>query len=163
MAPPEQVSRHWRGHCRPDFKARVSSSAGFPEFRTRNNSTITYVEEEGLAFENLSLVLRNYVRHGFDRIIVTDLRDPILRQVPRRFSRYQYILITLWIADDQVLKNRVLDETRSSGYRDWKEALQLNRAIRARKLMKNEVRFDSSQNTVGELVEEVVRMVHHSV
>ena len=109
--------------------------------------------------ETLSLVLKNYVRHGFDKIIVTDLRDPIMRQVPRRFSRYLYILVTLWIADEQALKTRVLDETRSSGYRDWQEAIQLNRVIRARKLMKNEVRLDSSQNTLDELVEEVVKRV----
>ena len=141
------------------FQSPCFEFGWIPEFRTKSNSTISYVEEEGLAFENLCLVLRNYVRHGFDNIIVTDLRDPIIRQIPRRFSRYHYILVTLWVADDQALKARILDESRSSGYRDWQEALQLNRAIRARKLMKHEVRLNSNQHTVEELVEEVVKMV----
>ncbi len=130
-----------------------------PEFRTRSNSTINYVEEEGLAFDNLCLVLRNYVRHGFDRIIVTDLRDPIIRQVPRRFSRYEYILVTLWVNDEQALKARVLDESRSSGYRDWKEALELNRTFRSRPLMKHEVRFNSNQQTIEDLTGAVVDLL----
>ena len=141
------------------FQSPCFEFGWIPEFRTRRNSTISYVEEEGLAFDNLCLVLRNYARHGFDRIIVTDLRDPIIRQLPRRFSRYRYLLFTLWVEDENELKARVLNQARSSGYRDWKEALDLNRTIRARKLMTHEVRLDSSRLSVEELADEVVKYV----
>lgn len=127
-----------------------------PEFRVKKNSTISYEEEEELAFENLGLVLKNYVRRGFGNIIVTDLRDPVMRQVPRRFARYNYLLVTLWMDDDDALKARVLDETRSSGYRDWQEALALNREIIRRPLRQNEVRFDSGKMSIDELVQAVL-------
>ena len=46
-----------------------------PEFRNTGTRTISYEEDESLAFENLTLVLRNYARHGFRNIIVTDLEN----------------------------------------------------------------------------------------
>ncbi|MBE0698672.1 MAG: hypothetical protein IH586_17275, partial [Anaerolineaceae bacterium] len=51
-----------------------------PEFRQKGEVTLPYEEEEQLSFENLCLVVRNYLRHGFRNIILTDLRDPVMRQ-----------------------------------------------------------------------------------
>ncbi len=130
-----------------------------PEFRVKQNSTITYEEEEGIAFENLTLVLKNYVRHGFGNIVVTDLRDPIIRQLSRRFYRYQYLLITLWMENEELLKSRVLDESRSSGFRDWEYALALNQEIIHRPLMRNEIRLNNDRKSIEELVDEITTLV----
>jgi adenylate kinase family enzyme len=46
-----------------------------PEFRNTGSRVTSYEEDEALAFENLTLVLKNYARHGFANIIVTDLED----------------------------------------------------------------------------------------
>ncbi len=116
-----------------------------PEFRVKQNSTITYEEEEALSFENLTLVLKNYVRHGFGNILVTDIRDPFIKQLPELFGAYRYVLVTLYLDDEAELKKRVLDETRSSGYREWQDSVELNREIVARPLMENEVRLNSSR------------------
>jgi hypothetical protein len=128
-----------------------------PEFRVKKNSTISYEEEEQMAFDNLSLVIKNYARNQFANIIVTDLRDPIFRQIPRRFSRFSYALFTLFVEDETQLKERVLDESRSSGYRDWEEAIKINQMIVDRPLMKYEVRLDSGLLSTEALVEEIVR------
>lgn len=133
-----------------------------PEFRVKTNSTISWEEEEAFAFENLALVLRNYVRHGFGNIIVTDLRDCVIRQIPRRFQRHRYVLVTLYARDEEIIKSRVLNESRSSVYRDWQEAITINRAILSRPLMKHEVRLDSDRNSTGALVEEIVRLTQCS-
>ena len=141
------------------FQSPCFEFGWIPEFRVKRNSTITYEEEEALAFENLTLVVKNYVRHGFDNIIITDLHDHIIRQLADAFAGYDYILVTLWMDDEEALKARVLDELRSSGYRDWQAAVALNREIARRPLMKNEVRFNSARNSVEQLVVQVGTLI----
>jgi dephospho-CoA kinase len=46
-----------------------------PEFRSTGTRVTSYEEDEALAFENLTLALKNYARHGFANIIVTDLEE----------------------------------------------------------------------------------------
>ncbi len=123
-----------------------------PEFRTKRDSTITWEEEESLAFENLTLVVKNYVRHGFEKIIITDLRDHIIQTIPDIFAGFSYRLVTLWMDNNELLKSRVLEETRSSGYRNWQESLEINRIILTRSLMPNEVRFNSAELNSDQLV-----------
>jgi adenylate kinase family enzyme len=57
-----------------------------PEFRVKRASTITWEEEESLAFENLTLVVKNYVRHSFEKssspICVITSFKPFLRSSP---------------------------------------------------------------------------------
>jgi thymidylate kinase len=123
-----------------------------PEFRVKRDSTITWEEEESLSFENLTLVVKNYVRHGFEKIIITDLRDHIIQTIPEVFARFSYRQVTLWMDNDELLKSRVLEESRSSGYRNWQESLEINGTIMARDLMPNEVRFNSEALSVDQLV-----------
>ncbi len=127
-----------------------------PEFRVKRDTTITWTEEESFSFENLTLVVKNYVRHGFEKIIITDLSDHIIQTVPEVFAGYSYRLITLWVDNDELLKSRVLEESRSNGYRNWQESLEINRRILARELMPNEVRFDSETLSVDQLVAQVL-------
>ena len=127
-----------------------------PEFRVKRDSTITWEEEESLAFENLTLVVKNYVCHGFEKTIITDLRDHIVQTIPEVFAGYSYRLITLWMDNEELLKSRVLEESRSSGYRNWQESLEINRTILARGLMPNEVRFNSEELSVEQLVVRVL-------
>lgn len=127
-----------------------------PEFRVKRDSTITWEEEESLAFENLTLVVKNDVRHGFEKIIITDLRDHIVQTIPEVFAGFSYRLVTLWMDNDELLKSRLLEESRSSGYRNWQESLEINRTILARDLMLNEVRFNSTDLSVDQLVTQVL-------
>lgn len=120
------LSRKWN---RPCFEF-----GWIPEFRTKAHSTLTYAEEEAFAFENLRLVVRNYQKHGFDRVILTDIRDHLLQELPRWFAPHEYALFTLWVEDEAQLKERVLDEKRSSAYRDWAASVELNRTIQTRPL-----------------------------
>lgn len=46
-----------------------------PEFRNTGKKEIGYSEEESLAFENLVLVVKNYAKHGFKNVIITDLNN----------------------------------------------------------------------------------------
>jgi chloramphenicol 3-O-phosphotransferase len=124
-----------------------------PEFRRTRLGEISYEEEEAFSFENLLLVTRNYLRRGFAPVILTDLRDPLVQQAPSRLRGRTWVLVTLWVDDDAVLERRVLDETRSSGYRDWQEALDLNHIITRRPPRRNEVRINTTHLTVPAVVE----------
>jgi DNA polymerase III delta prime subunit len=128
-----------------------------PEFRLQRPDD--QAREEQLSFENLCFVIRNYVRHGYRNVTVTDLNDIRFREIPRRFARSRYAIVTLVVEDDAVLKARVLDEARSSGYRDWEAALRHNRLIHERPLLPGEVRLDNTRRTLDELLDEALRVL----
>ena len=132
--------------------------AWIPEFRLPVPDS--HAREEQLSFENLCGVIKNYVRHGYRNILITDLDDRRFREIPRRFQRYDYLIVTLVITDDESLKRRVLNESRSSGYRDWEAALEHNRKIMGRGLLRNEVRVDNTSQTVKVTVEEIIGYVN---
>ena len=116
-----------------------------PEFRKKGARTIPYQEEEGIAFENLVFVVKNYVKHGFDNIIITDLEDKRITTLHRQFKNINYILFTLTVTDPKILKSRIMNKTRSSKYRDWKNAMTINNRILARPLFPNEIRIDTTK------------------
>ncbi len=126
-----------------------------PEFRYKENQEIDYVEEEGIAFENLVLVIKNYLKHGFKNIIITDLEDKRIFEIDKHFSAVDYCIFTLTTSDSNLLKERVLDEGRTSGYRDWQKALEINDAILKRELLSNEIRIDNSNITIQLVLDEI--------
>lgn len=126
-----------------------------PEFRQKGEQEIPYEEEESLAFENLTLVLKNYVKHGFNNILITDLRDHVVLTLANVFSEFNYILITLYIDDEDELKQRVLSDRGTNQYKNWGEALDINKTMQKRQLLPKEVRI----NVTGKSPEEVLKQV----
>lgn len=130
-----------------------------PEFRKKDSKTsIPYVEEEAMAFENLTLVLKNYIKHGFTNIIVTDLEDKRIKELHKNFKKINYSLITLVINDDKILKAHILNKTRSSKYRDWKSAIQINKEIIKRDLLPREQRIDITNKTIRQVMDVISKM-----
>lgn len=128
-----------------------------PEFRQRGSETIPYKEEEGIAFENLVLIAKNYVKHGFSNIIITDLEDARILELHKHFKDCNYTLFTLTVSDDELLKSRILHDDRSSKYRDWESALVINKKILSRQLLPKESRIDSTNKSVSAIVEEIIK------
>ncbi len=130
-----------------------------PEFRYTGEKEILYEEEESIAFENLTMVLQNYCKHGFKNIIVTDLEDKRIQRLDTVFCHNTYLLCTLFTEDEMLLKGRVLDESRSSKYRDWEESIKINRGIITRSLLPNERRIDVAHLDERELLEVLVNLI----
>ena len=61
-----------------------------PEFRNNGNNITTYQEDEALAFENLVLVVKNYAKHDFKNIIITDLENYHIEQIESIFKNHDY-------------------------------------------------------------------------
>lgn len=132
-----------------------------PEFRRRGNKTITYQEEEKIAFENLVLVVKNYIKHKFCNIIITDLEDKRIIELHEHFAKQNYIIFTLIVDDEKTLKSRVMNESRSSKYRDWETAAQINREIIARPLLLNENRINTTKKSIKKIISEIVACIEY--
>lgn len=130
-----------------------------PEFQNKGHEKMSYVEEEGFAFENLTLVAKNYTNHGFKNVIITDLNNDYIQRLADDFSGYDYLIFTLRLNDNNLLKSRVEDETRSSGYRDSEEAIRINKQLLQRKNFKSEIFIDINNQSIEEIVEKVLRLI----
>ena len=80
--------------------------------------------EEQMSFENLVHILKNYIRYGYKNIIVTDLQDFRVRQIPELFAEHSYLIATMVIRSDDELALRI--RNRNDGFRDVERALAWN-------------------------------------
>ena len=130
-----------------------------PEFRNLNPHTeISYEEESELSFENLILVVENYLRHGYENIIISDLTDDRVRKFADYFQSYETTIITLFCGDE-IIKSRVLTRDNGNEYRNSEEALRLNRAILSRLPRNNEHRINTADGDAVEICEKVIRLL----
>lgn len=127
-----------------------------PEFQNKGNKKLTYTEEEDFSFENLVLVAKNYAKHGFKNVIITDLNNKFIEKLPNIFRDYDFVILTLRLKDEEVLKNRVLDENRTSGYRNWEESLEINKSLNNRKRLQNEVFIDIDTQSVDQVADDIL-------
>tara|TARA_Y100000034_G_C6801793_1_gene359674 strand:+ start:83 stop:589 length:507 start_codon:yes stop_codon:yes gene_type:complete len=115
-------------------------------------------KEEKMAFENLVFILKNYVKYRYKNIIVNDLQDFRIEQIPKKFSKYNYVIISLIVKDDDELKNRILGE-RDSGFKDVETALSWNRKIIERKNLKNEFKVDNTHKNPRKTVNTILELI----
>ena len=111
--------------------------------------------EARMSFENLIFILKNYKKYGYKNVIVNDLLDEMVKQIPLLLKNEKYLIITLIVKDDNELKRRVLGE-RDSGFKDHNKAVLWNKNLQKRKLLKNEVRIDNTHNNVDKTLKEIL-------
>jgi dephospho-CoA kinase len=115
--------------------------------------------EETMSFENLVFILRNYLEHDYNYILVNDLEDHRIQQIPSLFASNQFIIISLVIRDDEILKRRVLDPKRDSGYRNYKVAIASNRTLIDRPLLLNEYKLDNTNPHPEEACRQIINLI----
>ncbi len=114
--------------------------------------------EEQMAFDNLVAILENYARHGYKYVIVNDLEDARVQQMPEVLKAHTFVIITLVITEDDVLAARVLNPERDSGFRNVEAALAWNRALLVRKTVANEYKLDTTHLSITETMEAVLQL-----
>ncbi|MCL2447197.1 MAG: AAA family ATPase [Oscillospiraceae bacterium] len=134
-----------------------------PEFQHLNPHTkISYEQEELISFENLMLVARNYNRHGFRNIILSDLRCRCVEKIPYALQGSDYRIFTLF-ADNETCKQRILSRKNSNTYKDWEAAQRINQEILQRPLWPNEQRICSTHASPEEIVQQILGGNHASI
>lgn len=117
-------------------------------------------EEEQMAFENLMFILKNYIRRGYRNVIVNDLKDSRIRQIPQIFESEDFLIVTLVLSDDEEHRARILEPTRDSGWRDVERAFAWNHAVIERPAVKNEVKLDNTAKTPADAAQEIINLVN---
>ena len=131
-----------------------------PEFRNLNPHTkIPYAQEEELSFSSLALVAKNYLAHGFESVILTDLPDRLVKTLPEVYGEDGYVLFMLYSDDDEIIKNRILTRTNGNLYKDREAALELNRTIKARPPLAREARIRSDQMSAETIAERILEVI----
>lgn len=116
-------------------------------------------ERDPVALENLILILKNYGKHKVKNVIVGGVGDKETKVVLAKLKNYNNIIIKLCLSDDEVLKKRVLMESRDSGYRDFNAAIKLNREIRNGMTYPNERIVDSTNQTPDETADQIIEIL----
>jgi dephospho-CoA kinase len=114
--------------------------------------------EEKMSFENLVSILNNYIKNGYKNVIVTDLTDSKVQDIPKIFEKNDYIIFSLTIATDAELQKRVLGE-RDSGFKNVEAAIRWNNDLKRRQLLPNEYKIDNSHNDPKRTVEEILELL----
>lgn len=115
--------------------------------------------EEAMSFENLVFIIRNYFKHHYDYILLNDLEDNRVQQIPSLFELHQFVIITLVISDDEEHKRRVLDSDRDSGYRDYRTAIASNHILIDRPLLANEHKFDNTHVDLEDACRRIISII----
>ncbi|MEI6849716.1 MAG: AAA family ATPase [archaeon] len=115
-------------------------------------------KEAKMAFENLVFILKNYKKNGYKNVIVTDLLEDMTSQIPRLFSKENYIIIRLMVNNDNELKKRVIGN-RDSGFKNFKKSILLNKAMQKKGSLKNEIRIDNTHNNISKVLNEILEIV----
>jgi dephospho-CoA kinase len=112
--------------------------------------------EEQMSFENLVYILKNYIRYGYKNIIVTDLQDFRVQQIPELFAENSYLIATMVIKSDNELALRL--RNRNDGFRDVQRALAWNKQIQERPLVAGEHQIDNTHNEPKRTVDIILQI-----
>ena len=113
-------------------------------------------EEEQMSFENLVYILKNYIRYGYKNIILNDLEDFRVRQIPELFVENSYLIATLVVESDEELAARI--RNRNSGFTNVERALAWNKEVRERPLLAGEHRIDNMLNNPQRTADRILQL-----
>lgn len=111
-------------------------------------------QEEQITFENLLLIVRNYLHHNYRNIIIHDLRDFRVQQIPAEFQNS--IIITL-ISENSELEKRI--RLRNEGWKDTAEAIKWNEEVKKRSLLPNEHKIDNTYQTPEKTLDQAMEIL----
>lgn len=114
--------------------------------------------EESLAFENLLFIVRNYFRHGYANVLVDDLKDIRVRQIPAVLTDVPFRILTLVVGTDQELRERIVK--RNAGWKHVDGAVEWNRSVISRPTVAGEYKIDTASKSPSHVVDEAIRILH---
>lgn len=129
------------------------------DFHLNKGWSNTSDSEEKMSFENLLFLLKNYAKHDYKNVIVGGFTEENIDKILEELNDLKYIVITLILSDDEVLKQRVLTESRDSGFRDYEESIHFNRKLKNELHFPNEHKIDNTDQTPEETVNQIENLL----
>jgi len=123
------------------------------------HNEMTGKEEEEMSFENLILVCRNYIKHGFENILLSDLMDKRMLDIPISFAGNSYIIFTLYSENNDVIRERILNRENGNTYRNFEEAMKINSGIRNRATLPNEHRIRTDHQGADGITRQILSIL----
>ena len=114
------------------------------KWRDANNT------ELDMSLDNLISILKNYIKHKYRNIFVSGFTEKDIDKVLNEFKDSKYIIITLFLTNEEMLKQRVLTESRDSGFRNFEESIKFNKRLREELKYPNEHKIDNTNQTPEE-------------
>ena len=108
-----------------------------------------------MSFENLMLVTENYLRHGFENVILTDIREEFTDEVREKFGNRVRVIV-LYSTSDEVIRERVLGRDNGNEYRNADEAVEINRRFLERAPREGEIRVRCNDVSAEEVAQCVI-------
>ncbi len=132
------------------------------QFHLNKSWSNTNDKEEQMSFENLIFILNNYIKNKYQYIIVNDLLDKRIREISKIFNQTNYLIFSLIVNNDNELSNRILDDTRDSGFKNVDKALNCNKQLIERNLLTNEFKIDNSSKNPKDAIEIILQKINNS-
>lgn len=78
-----------------------------------------------------------------------------IKTLLNEFKNYKYIILTLFLKNEEILKQRVLAETRDSGFRDFDESIKFNKRLGEELKFLNEYKIDNTNQSSEETANQI--------
>ena len=115
--------------------------------------------EEEMSFESLIFLLKNYIKHNYKNIIVGGFTEENINKILEELKDYKYIVVMLILTDDEILKKRVLTESRDSGYRDFARSIEFNKKLNDELKFPNEQKIDNTNQKPEETANQIIKLL----
>ena len=116
-------------------------------------------EEEEMSIQNMVYILQNYAKHHYMNVITSGFSEQQIEKVASNLSEYQRCIVTLYLTDNDILKERVLTESRDSGFRDFAQSIKLNAEIASRPLLQYEHKIDTTSQTPQQTTRQILDLL----
>lgn len=115
--------------------------------------------DEEMSLDNLVFLLKNYAKHEYKNVIVGGFTEKNITRILDALKEYENLVITLFLTDDEILKKRVLTESRDSGFRDFEKSIIFNKKLRDELHFPNEHKIDNTHETPEETTNQVIHIL----
>ena len=92
-----------------------------------NGKLIDYSLDEQIAVRAMAKVAAAYSRAGHSRVFMSDFRIEVVPMLLEELSDQEVRVLVLVFSDESLIRDRVLNPQRPSGYRNVDEAVKVNR------------------------------------
>lgn len=131
-----------------------------PEFNIPNSCADEGIFEEQICWENVLLQLKYFYQKGFRNIVALDFDDLRVREIPKLFKGYKFIIVRLVSTNPQQLINQMEKRHQNEGgLYIPDQVLKHNEKIKNRKTLPNEIIIDINNKSKDQVLIETINKI----